>query len=225
MNRVALTSAAIFSAAMVFACAIDIGPFFQPGAYPEDETAFRRGQLGLLTPALNTADELIAFRYLSGLTLDADAMNAGLKPTIVPSDAYYGNDLALKAWREAREHIRGPSMPPIVFSPFRTRLSSSYYVFYRNCLDDAFETAARTLADREQRYTSEAFKDWIHAQDQVFANCSSEKPVYPVEPASDVPPLVRADRLYQIAAAHFYAEDFETAKRLFSAIAQDQTSP
>ena len=225
MNRVTRMSGAICSATLLFACSIDIGPFFQPGAYPEDEAAFRRGQLGLLTPALNTADELIAFRYLSGLTLDADAMNAGLKPTIVPSDAYYGNDLALKAWKEAREHIRGPLMPPIVFSPFRTRLSSSYYVFYRNCLDDAFETAARTLADREQRYTSEAFKDWIHAQDQVFANCSSEKPVYPVEPASDVPPLVRADRLYQIAAAHFYAEDLETAKKLFSAIAQDPTSP
>jgi hypothetical protein len=225
MNRVARMSGAICSATLLFACSIDIGPFFQPGAYPEDEAAFGRGQLGLLTAALNTPDELVAFRYLSGLTLDADAMKAGLRPTGVPSAAYYGDDPALKAWKQAREHIRGPSMPPIAFSPFRTRLSSSYYVFYRNCLDDAFETAARTLADREQRYTSEAFQDWIHAQDQVFANCSGEKPVYPAEPAPNVPELARADRMYQIAAAHFYAEDFDTAKKLFSAIAQDQTSP
>jgi tetratricopeptide (TPR) repeat protein len=230
MSRTALISVALCSAATVFACAIDIGPFFQPGAYPEDETAFRHGQLGLLTPALNTADELIAFRYLSGLTLDADAMKAGLRPTGVPADVT-ANDRGFQAWMKARGRIASFSSPNFVLMPrgtlvtSRTRQTGSHYVFYRNCLDDAFETAARTLADRQQRYTSEAFKDWIHAQDQVFVNCSSEKPVYPSEPAPNVPELVRADRMYQIAAAHFYAEDFDTAKKLFSAIAQDADSP
>ena len=84
MNRVAAISAGICSATLLLACAIDIGPFFKPGESPENETAFRSGQLGLITPALNRADELIAFRYLSGLALDdVDAMNAGLRPSVM----------------------------------------------------------------------------------------------------------------------------------------------
>src|SRR5205823_3461417 len=152
------------------------------------------------------------------------------RPSGTPADATTNNS-GVQVWMKARERIASFSSPTFVLTPrgtlvtSRTRQTASHYVFYRNCLDDAFETAARTLADREQRYTSEAFKDWIHAQDQVFANCSNEKPVYPAELPPNVPELMRADRMYQIAAAHFYAEDFDTAKNLFSAIAQDPNSP
>ncbi|HUE38080.1 MAG TPA: hypothetical protein VMR29_01160, partial [Candidatus Binatia bacterium] len=41
----------------------------------------------------------------------------------------------------------------------------------------------------------------------------------------DDPPLVRADRAYQIAAAHFYAHDLDTATAEFDAIAKDSSSP
>jgi hypothetical protein len=232
MNRAAAISAGICSATLLFACAIDIGPFFKPGESPENETAFRKGQLGLITPALNKADELIAFRYLSGLTLDdANAINAERRPSDTSGDAGT-RGIGVQTWMKARGAVASFSspifvaMPSIGFNNFRRWESSSRYVSYPNCLDDAFVTAARTLTDRQRRYTSKfAFIDWIHAQDQVFADCSGESPVYPAELASDVPQLVREDRAYQVAAAHFYAEDFETAKTLFSAIAEDQNSP
>jgi hypothetical protein len=37
--------------------------------------------------------------------------------------------------------------------------------------------------------------------------------------------MVQADRAYQIAAAHFYAGDFDVAARMFRDIANDPTSP
>src|SRR5262249_62320226 len=37
--------------------------------------------------------------------------------------------------------------------------------------------------------------------------------------------LIQADRAYQIAAAHFYASDYDTAKRMFADIAKDSSSP
>jgi hypothetical protein len=229
MNRFAAISAALCSATLLFACAIDIGPFFKPGESPENETAFRNGRLGLITPALNKADELIAFRYLSGLTLDKDAMNAGLRPSVMDG----GNDTnqaGIQIWMDARRGVAvAYGLRPVsissAYSGYRAR-QPSHYVFYPNCLNDAFVTAARTLADRQQRYISKsAFQDWLQAQDRVFANCSGQHPVYPEGPASDIPELVRADREYQIAAAHFYAEDLQAAKNLFSAIAEDQNSP
>lgn len=222
MKRAAAVFAAICSAAVVFACAIDIGPFFKPGEYPEDQSAFRRGQVGLITPDLNKADELIAFRYLSGLTLDdPDAIHVGREPSITNAEV---SATGMQAWFKARQDVSG--LPRAgYFSPYRSSRSSPY-VFYLNCLDDAFVMAGRTLIDRRQRYASESeFKDWVRAQDEVFVNCSGKNPAYPLEPAPELPALARADRQYQIAAAHFYAEDLETAEKLFSAIAEDGNSP
>jgi hypothetical protein len=232
MNRIAAIFAGICAAALLFGSGNPIGPFFKPGEYPEDKLAFQHGRLGLITPELNKADEIIAFRYLSGLTLDdTDAMSGAGVPSNAPVDAST-DGAGTQAWMKARGQVASSFSPNFVamptgrFSTYRTHQSSSRYVYFQNCLDDAFATAAHTLTDRQQRYTSKsAFIDWIHSQDQVFANCSGENAVYPVEPAADLPPLVREDRMYQIAAAHFYAEDFETARKLFEAIAQDQNSP
>jgi len=41
----------------------------------------------------------------------------------------------------------------------------------------------------------------------------------------DLPPLLRADRAYQIAAANFYSTNFDEAKQQFEAIARDKESP
>ena len=77
MNRIALVPAGLCVAALLFASGdFNIGPFFTPLSSPENVDAFRHGHPGLITPALNKADEFIVFRYLSGLTLDnTDALN------------------------------------------------------------------------------------------------------------------------------------------------------
>ena len=88
MNRIAAIFAGICAAALLFGSGNPIGPFFKPGEYPEDKLAFQHGRLGLITPELNKADEIIAFRYLSGLTLDdTDAMSGAGVPSNAPVEA------------------------------------------------------------------------------------------------------------------------------------------
>src|SRR5262249_30189558 len=85
---------------------------------------------------------------------------------------------------------------------------------------------ARTLRDRARQFGAESATviSWAQAQDQVFANCSGGENV-PAPAPADAPPLARADRAYQVAAADFYAMKFDEAARQFDAIAKDGASP
>jgi hypothetical protein len=58
----------------------------------------------------------------------------------------------------------------------------------------------------------------------VFANCSGGAHVIPAA-LSTGDSLLRADRDYQIAAAHFYAREFDEAVKKFDDIANDRSSP
>ncbi|MEM7354116.1 MAG: hypothetical protein AAF657_25155, partial [Acidobacteriota bacterium] len=85
---------------------------------------------------------------------------------------------------------------------------------------------AATLSARIERFgvASREVRAWVDAQDQVFANCSAGESIPPsLDESWD--PLLRADRAYQIAAAHFYATDYIEAERLFRAISKDSGSP
>ncbi len=217
--------ACISAASVVVACAIDPGPFFSADQSPENEAEFIGGQLGLMTPSLNKADELIAFRYLSGLTFENPQAIHGVGSSSTP--ATEANLPGTEIWWKARQGVSDPPAPTEYMNPYRTSGSSSPYVYYENCLKSAFVTAASTLADRRQSYgSSSAFQDWVRAQDQVFANCGNNKnPILPEDSVSGAGELIRADRSYQIAAAHFYAQDLEMAQKLFHAISQDRNSP
>jgi len=211
-----IAAAALVTTAIVLACSPDPGPFFTPPHAPENERSFRQGKLGLITPALDKTWELLAFRSLSGLPpVEGQSGETG---------AGEGDD-APTQWVEARRKIKLPLPPNGYQNPFK--LSSwGTNVYYLNCLDDSFLTALRTLQDRQGQYHDEAaFEAWVDAQDQVFRNCSEKQPFYPAAAAASAPWLVRADRNYQIAAAHFYAEDFAAAETLFRAISGDATSP
>lgn len=228
MIRIFLLLAAVEVAAFLFACGLgNGGPFFTPQALPENQEAFNQGRLGLLTPALTKQNKIIAFRILSGLKMDEKLGQAGGRLRSIMADPAQVRVLGQQAWEQARRTVSDPPMTGFGYiNSYRNSRSSSAFVFYLNCLDDAFETAARTLEDRRQHYSSSAdFAAWVRAQDQVFTNCSSEQPAYPEAPASSAPTLVRADREYQIAAAHFYAEDLPEAEKRFRAIAADAKSP
>jgi len=88
------------------------------------------------------------------------------------------------------------------------------------------KTAAATLDQRIKKFglDSVAVKDFVAGQDQVFVNCTEGK-VIPAAAAADADPIVRADRTYQIAAANFYAANFDEARIQFEAIAHDKSSP
>ena len=92
-----------------------------------------------------------------------------------------------------------------------------YFVSYLNCNDDAFRAATATLA----RIPKSAVVEWIAAQDAVFSDCSAGAAIPP--PATD--PSMRSERAYQIASAHFYAEQYDEARRDFQSIASDTSSP
>ena len=96
-----------------------------------------------------------------------------------------------------------------------------------NCADDAFRTAILTLENRSARFgrNSAAVEDWLHAQDAVFSNCSSNgKHLPPAAPANSPAWLLR-DREYQTAAAQLYSGDSRAAATGFQQIAMDTSSP
>src|SRR5580698_2361582 len=201
---------------LLLSCAIDVGPFFTPPETPENQPAFNGGKIGLLTPSLTKENELIAFRLLSGLKMDQ-----GSTPTGSGKDPLAGQE----AWLEKRKTIQNPAAP-VFINAYRTKSSGDQYVYYENCLGDAFLTAMRTLEDRRVSYGSAAaIGSWVSAQDQVFENCSGDKPIYPDPLPGRASSLQRADRDYQIAAAHFYAEDFAGAEQKFRTIANDPSTP
>jgi hypothetical protein len=212
--------AASFVALGLFPCAVDTSPEFTPTRRPEKfSTAFVRGELGIIPASLSARYKLIAWRYLSGLPLHPDEQaSIVLNPT-----AGNGSNGGPEVWSRARKSL---GMPDQYF--LNTAKSSRLQpgVYYDNCLGDAFTIAAKTLAERQKAYADPVMlRAWLTAQDQVFQNCSSDKPVYPPDPSPSLTPLARADRRYQIAAAHFYAEHLEGAEQRFRAIAADEGSP
>jgi hypothetical protein len=216
--------AAFGAAALLFACTADVGPFFTPPEIPENQLAFNAGKIGLLTPALTKENELIAFRLLSGLKMDQGSTTGGRKASVAVDSGHF--PLAgQEAWLEERKTIQRPPAPAFI-DAYRSKSSGDQYVYYENCLGDAFLTAARTLEDRRVSYRSAAAtENWVSAQDQVFTNCSGEKTAYPDALPATASALQSADRDYQIAAAHFYAEDFAGAEQRFRTISRDQGTP
>ena len=71
---------------------------------------------------------------------------------------------------------------------------------------------------------SEEVREWAEAQDIVFSNCQDGEEI-PPDARNDLDPLIRADRAYQIAAAHFYSGHFAEAAARFQAIRHDDDSP
>lgn len=118
------------------------------------------------------------------------------------------------------------------------------YQSFTNCLDDSFRTAALTLEARQRDHGagSPEVLDWVRGQDDVFSNCAGPRrqlygPPPPPVPAALAPDRtpgaapappgswLKQDRAYQIAAAHFYRTDYETAATEFRAIGADAASP
>ena len=119
-----------------------------------------------------------------------------------------------------REHVRKHANGDI-----RTYTVSQ---FVHNCLEDAFRTAHRTLADRRARYGpgSVELSRWLDAQVKVFDQCDGEAPFEPPEePGPDWQPLAQHGRRYQIAAAYFYNGQYLEAAARFDKIARTPDSP
>ena len=224
------------------------GPDFSPDVFvrahrPDVPAQFARGKLGLLQPTLARADLLVAYRYMSGGSLDAEEQK-GWRPTYDESEpewdaeaqrAAAGNygrnmlpDTPIERWVLARkDYPDAPSGPMGQSRTFRVPVGSgSYEADYLNCGEDAFRTATLTLADRAARWgtTSASLRDWLRAQDAVFSNCKEGRIIPEATPAGS-PALLVEDRAYQVAAAEFYSQDYTAAHEAFAAISRDGASP
>jgi len=188
---------------------------------------FAAGQIGIVQPSFARSYLFVAYRQLSGNSFTPQEQKALLalwNERLDYSLPDYDEEWP-KAWLTARAKVPGVAAAPKV-SVYRRREKPNEYETYLNCQKDAFETAASVLDQRIKKFglDSAAVKDWVASQDQVFANCSEGK-VIPAAAPAEADPLLRADRAYQIAAASFYAADFDQAQAQFEAISREKSSP
>lgn len=208
------------------------GPFFSDAIFVYSKHPdmplenFAAGKLGVLQVSWARSYLVAAYRNLAGTSLSPDEAK-GIKSLW---DDRLGNNWEshdedwIKKWNEARKQVPGTGTAAI--KAYRNQEKPHEYESFLNCQQDAFENAETTLSERIKRFSADsaAVKDWLLAQDQVFANCGEGK-VIPEAAGANSDPLIRADRAYQIGAANFYATNFDEATKQFDAIAQDKSSP
>lgn len=183
------------------------------------------GRLGVVQPSYRPSYLVIAYRNLSGLKFDAresHAVVAALEQRMwKPLPPRTERPEALDIWKSARAKI-------VQDKPEIEKYGhGGDYNFFPNCGSDSFANAARVLDERIAKYgaNSRDVREWVNGQDAVFGNCSRQSKLMPALLGPDSAAWLRADRVYQIAAAHFYAGRFEEALAAFREIAEDKLSP
>jgi hypothetical protein len=199
------------------------GPFFPQAIFTYRESPgitldrYIGGELGVIHPTYARRYLFVGYRYLSGLPLTQKEQKALLNPTQTGlSEA--------GEWKVARSKVPGVGTAPAI-DVYR-QIPGSQWEHYLNCPEDAFRAAANTLEQRFKTFGPDhpGVKSWVAAQDAVFSNCSKGETI-PPPPEATLPPLLKADRAYQIAAAYFYAGNLEEAEKRFREIAADSSSP
>lgn len=187
---------------------------------------FARGQLGVLQPTYARSYLYAAYRNMNGLSF-TPAEQQALMSVWHERVAFEWEDKAeagKTTWLAARKQVRSAGAEPKI-EVYRAKGKDEYDNFL-NCPSDAFENASQTLQARIKQFGADSpeVKDWLQAQDKVFANCAGGETI-PDAANDSSPQLIRADRAYQIAAARFYAMKFDEAKVGFEKIASDSSSP
>jgi hypothetical protein len=231
---------AAFLLVAVMACGPDYEPeVFVPANHPEKPALFAQGHLGVLQSGYFHAELVVAYRYLSGGKLSNVEKDAYNPPELSPEElaAYRAQQEArvaaqpINRWLKAREdaHAAPPAAEVQIAQDRVIETKRDGWVErddQLNCPDAAYATAADTLENRLKTWGSGSAElmEWVRGQDAVFSNCAKPGTM----PAATQPgwsTALRQDRAYQIAAAKFYALDFDGAKADFVAIGKDKTSP
>jgi hypothetical protein len=224
-----VTAAAVLVVAG-FACAPEFPKaVFVYSRHPDfPRTDYLSGRLGVFQPTYARSYLVVAYRYLSGRPLNATEREQvrDFWKDRGTSDWDRTGTVWLDKWKQARARVSGTS-PAWRGDLGANRHDAATNSFYLNCAEDAFRTAFYTLEARGSRFgfRSTAVQSWRNAQDAVFANCDGTKPVTPAAAATTLPAVIRADRDYQIAAAAFYAGQYDDAESAFRRIAADADSP
>lgn len=205
-----------------------VTPVFEYKFAPENPYEnFAAGRIGILKPTYRRVVLFAAYRYLNGGSFAADEQKAlvDVWNAEFNNQEFEDDDVgeAVKLWVKERKAFLGDEkeLPDIY-----TEREYGGYDFFPNCTKNSFEVAADTLKQRSLAGGADNadVKEWIRAQDRVFANCASGVQL-PEPPNQTMPEWLQKDRAYQIAAANFYAMNYEAARSGFAEIAQDQNSP
>jgi tetratricopeptide (TPR) repeat protein len=243
---VLLLAALILPPPVVDAC----GPYFPEPAFTDYNfpdaplESYARGKLGLIQPGYRRVFLYVAYRNLIGKPFSSDEI-AAMKSSWdeAPGESAPENASSnspgvnwIDSWKAARNQALGDSSKSeFGYSSdqgiYRSIRSGDQFYGYYNCLPGAFQNAVQVLARRIEQFGAQSpyVKEWVSAQDQVFENCPGGtggrmSAVIPAAASENAPESIRQDRAYQIAAAQFYAGNFEQAKAGFDAIANDPAS-
>ena len=207
---------------------------------PDVPRDYYSGRLGILQETYYRFNLVAAYRYLNGGVLAASEVVPDRRWDYQSegdpeSDSY--------AWRQTREDAAQPEDGSARWSTMRAQFAAdaivsptvehaapgaeNQYEQFTNCTPGAFATAANTLAKRVSMWGKDSplLQDWIRGQDAVFHHCDDDAAAMPVPAPAGAPLLLKQDRVYQIAAAEFYALRFEAARVDFRWIAEDKASP
>lgn len=187
---------------------------------------YAAGQLGVIQPTYARSYLYVAYRYFAGINLDPAEQKAvaSIWQDRLNTNFDDSENSAIKMWKETRSKVPGLA-PAAEIQVFRNA-SKDNFQQYLNCPDDAFTSATKTLNERIAKFgaSSPQVKEWVQAQDEVFKNCSEGQAI-PASASTSAPAILQADRNYQIAAANFYAQNFDAADNQFTGIAADKNSP
>ncbi|QEE26823.1 hypothetical protein FTW19_01665 [Terriglobus albidus] len=204
------------------------GPFFPEAVFvmphmPENFQKYVAGQTGIVENTYWTRYLVPAYRQLSGTPLTAEEQKALIVANTRKYEDAPSQEPKLE-WAKART-AAGITTKFEDMNYSRIADERGWQV-YRNCYDDAFHNATRTLRARQQSYPTAHLElaEWVKGQDAVFSNCDKTGAMPSVLPES-APSWLKQDRAYQIAAAHFYRMELDAARDGFRAIGADADSP
>lgn len=205
-----------------------ISPVFDTTSAPETPfTDFASGRLGIIKPEYHRGVLYAAYRWIAGNGMSQAEQNAAIEVWRADFDNKDFRDdsvdEAVKAWVAKRAEVMGKDdKTPAIY----TERDYGGYDFFPNCTKNAFEVAAETLSDRVSAHgpSDAGVRLWVKGQDDVFENCSQGKQT-PTDIPQGSPEWLEKDHAYQKAAAEFYSLDYDAAKKDFTEIAQDPSSP
>jgi hypothetical protein len=201
-----------------------IQPVFAMTARPEQFADFAKGNVGIVHPTFYRSALFAAYRAFNNTPFSDKEQQELIRNWLAEYENKDANDAikstAINNWVAARKKIATGEEPKI----YADRNNPDSYSSFVNCTAGAFDNAVKTLTSRLDGNKVEDVKEWLRGQDAVFANCSEVKEP-PSALAADAPQWLKDDRAYQIAAAHFYAAQYEQAKTAFTEIANNKASP
>jgi hypothetical protein len=226
---------------------IACGPFIPQAIYSYQNNpdlplkSYAAGNLGVVLPSFAKSYLVVAYRYFSDkpLSKEEQAATVSLWKNRVNQGADDNSTAGVDSWTSVRKKVAG--VKAVTIDPLRKTASGDDPYsgdWYTNCNPDSFKNAARVLDEKITKHGADSafVKDWVKAQDLVFCHCSGGKydwskkkadpePPFPGEAAPQANQEEKYDKQYQMAAAKFYAQNFDQSLAEFKQIAAENGSP